>query len=370
MILQFECLDLSISRMLNDRSSFQRVPELKMYFTNIVLSVFFTALISYYSPLRAQSVEWSLEQIETPQTVTEIFQASPSRVLIKAGLQWYLATWCGDEICLKPGAAPEVRKVPEGGLPDGGMAVFKSPEIVSAWYSQPTRRYDHGVLGDAIEAGGLSARDAAGNLYNYQLPDTSVFEDITPRLADLNGDGRPEIITIRSYLNTGASLAVFSLRDGRLEVTAATSPIGQPNRWLNIAGIEDFNGDGSIDIAIVVTPHIGGTLEIWSYTGEKLIKTASEYGFSNHFIGSRNLDLSAVGDVNRDTKPDIAIPGAARRQLRIMSLQANRLSQTGAVDLPDKIVANIGLLRHPGGAFSAYLLGLANGALVAAVNRP
>jgi len=355
--------------MLNNRSSLQQVSKLKMYFTSIVLSVFFTSLISYYSPLRAQSVEWSLQHVETSQTVTEIYQASPSRLLVKAGLQWYQATWCGYEICLKPGAAPKVNKAPEGGLPDGGMAVFKSTGIVSAWYSQPTLRYDHGVLGDAIEAGSLSARDDAGNLYNYQLPDNSAFEDITPRLADLDGDGRPEIITIRSYLNTGASLAVFSLRNGKLEVIAATSPIGQSNRWLNIAGIEDFNGDGYIDIAIVVTPHIGGTLEIWSYTDERLIKTAAEYGFSNHFIGSRNLDLSAVGDVNRDAKPDIAIPGAARRQLRIMSLQANRLKQTGAVDLPDKIVANIGLLRHPGGEFSAYLLGLANGALVAAVNQ-
>jgi len=223
-------------------------------------------------------------------------------------------------------------------------------------------------LGDSVEGGGLSVKDRKGNLYTYQLPENSVFEDITPRLTDLDGDGRAEVITIKSFLDAGASLAIFGLRAGKLEPIATTPPIGMSNRWLNIAGIRDLNGDGLIDIATVVTPHIGGTLEVWTFKGSKLIMTASKYGFSNHFIGSRNLDLSAVGDVSGDGKPDIAIPGATRRQLRIMTLSGDRLEQSGSVDLPDKIDANIGLVHQPNGKHSAYVLGLANGTLVAVVN--
>jgi hypothetical protein len=42
-----------------------------------------------------------------------------------------------------------------GRLPDGGTARYASGNIRAAWYSAPTTRYDHGVLGDAIEGGGL-----------------------------------------------------------------------------------------------------------------------------------------------------------------------------------------------------------------------
>jgi len=341
---------------------------MKMRLAHIFFSLAFAGLLLLNNPSQAQTTNWKFQPVETAQPVTEVFQANATRVLVKAGPQWYQAVWCGEKLCLKPAQEPEKLKAPAGDLPDGGVAVHPSPGIVSAWYSQPTRRYNHGVLGDNVEGGGLSVKDGKGNIYNYQLPEDSVFEDITPRLADLDGDGRAEVITIKSFLDAGGSLAIFSLRADKLVPVATTPAIGTTNRWLNVAGIRDFNGDGLIDIATVVTPHIGGTLEIWSYKDDKLVLTASKYGFSNHFIGSRNLDLSAVGDVSGNGTPDIAIPGAARRQLRIMTLSGNTLEQSGSVDLPDKIDANIGLIHQPNGGLSAYVLGLANGALVAVIN--
>ncbi len=339
-----------------------------MRLANILFLLAIGGLINLNSLAQAQTGNWKLQSVETAQPVAEVFQASPARVLVKAGSQWFQAVWCGEKLCLKPAKAPERLQAPAGDLPDGGVAVHPQPGIASVWYSQPTRRYDHGVLGDSVEGGGLSVKDSKGNFYNYQLPEDSVFEDITPRLADLDGDGRAEVITIKSFLDAGASLAIFGLRSGKLEQIASTPPIGTPNRWLNIAGIRDLNGDGLIDIATVVTPHIGGTLEIWSYKDAKLVMTAAKYGFSNHFIGSRSLDLSAVGDVTGDGKPDITIPGAARRQLRIMTLTGDRLEQSSSIDLPEKIDANIGLLPNPKSGLSAFVLGLANGALVAVIN--
>ena len=170
-----------------------------MHFIAIMFSLIFASLMGLNTPSQAQTATWKLQTVETEQPVREIFQASATRVLAKAGAQWYQAVWCGEKLCLKPANAPKRLSAPANDLPDGGVAVHPSPGITSAWYSQPTRRYNHGVLGDSVEGGGLSVKDGKGNLYNYQLPDDSVFEDITPRLVDLDGDGKAEVITISHF---------------------------------------------------------------------------------------------------------------------------------------------------------------------------
>ena len=154
-------------------------------------------------------------------------------------------------------------------LPDGGVARFKSGNIRAAWYSSPTGRYDHGVLGDAIEGGGLTVRLADGKTVELLLPETEVFEDITPRLVDLNGDGNAEVIAILSSLQKGGALAVYGIKGGKLALLAKTPFIGQSRRWLNIAGIADYDGGGGPEIALVKTPHIGGELQIWRFDGIK-----------------------------------------------------------------------------------------------------
>ena len=122
-------------------------------------------------------------------------------------------------------------------LPDGDIATAGGSGPVQAWYGQPTTRYDHAILGDAIEGGSLVVIDAQGIRHELVLPERLVFEDITPRLADLDGDGRSEIVTIRTDVTAGAAVAVYELAEGQLVERAATAPIGLPHRWLSIAEI-------------------------------------------------------------------------------------------------------------------------------------
>lgn len=204
-------------------------------------------------------------------------------------------------------------------LPDGGVAELSGRGVVRAWYAQPTDRYRHGVLGDAIEGGSLVAIDDAGRQFELVLPVTQVFEDITPRIADLDGDGRNEVITIRSGLSTGASVVIYEITGERLVERAATAPLGRPNRWLSIAGIADFQGDGSRQIAIVKTPHIGGVLEILALRSDALKSLyPSQPGYSTHYIGSRILSLAGVGDVDSDGAAELALPDQSRRRLIVL----------------------------------------------------
>lgn len=68
--------------------------------------------------------------------------------------------------------------------------------ITAANFIDPTSRYDHGILGDDIEWGGLQIDLTDGRRITFTLPQSRVFEDLAPRLADIDGDGRIEIAYI------------------------------------------------------------------------------------------------------------------------------------------------------------------------------
>lgn len=225
-------------------------------------------------------------------------------------------------------------------LSDGEVAYGKR-NISAAWLTGPTGRYRHGVLGDAIEASGLAVELADGRTLSFELGPDSVFEDRLARLSDLDGDGTDEIIVVRSYLNAGAALAVVGVRNGRLKILAEAPAIGLPHRWLNPVGAADFDGDGRTEIAIVRTPHIGGILILYRWENDRLVEVYREHGFSNHAMGSRELGLSAILDANADGIPDIALPDASRRNLRLVTFAEGHFRDIGSVRHASPIVTRI-----------------------------
>jgi hypothetical protein len=112
----------------------------------------------------------------------------------------------------------------------GAAEAEGEPRILRADLAEPTDRYAHAVLGDALEWGALTLVLDGGpeTTVTLRLPETRVFEDIATRLADVTGDGAPEVIVVETDLALGASLAVY----GPAGKLAATPFIGQPNRWL------------------------------------------------------------------------------------------------------------------------------------------
>jgi len=159
------------------------------------------------------------------------------------------------------------------------------------YYSQPTQRYDHGILGDATEWGGLvylhqgTAAHGPYSVTEITLPKTRVFEDIAPRLVDLDGDGSPEIIVIETHLQKGAQLAIYGLENGGLKKRAATPHIGRAHRWLAPIGAADLDGDGHIEIVYIDRPHLARVLKIWQFRKGGLTLVAERGGLTNHQIG-------------------------------------------------------------------------------------
>lgn len=164
--------------------------------------------------------------------------------------------------------------------------------ITHARFTEPTTRYAHGVLGDDIEYGALqlsitktgqnSQSSAGQSIVTIRLPQNRVFEDLAPRLVDVDLDGANEVIVVESNTRTGAQLAIYDASGTKI---AATPHIGTRFRWLAPVGASDLDRDGRVEIAYVDRPHLAKTLRIWRFDHGRLTAIASLPNLTNHRIG-------------------------------------------------------------------------------------
>ena len=195
-------------------------------------------------------------------------------------------------------------------LPDGHIAAGR--DQVVAYLSHPTGRYAHGVIGDAIEAGGLTILSAAP-------PRTvefgeAVAEERGVLLTDLGQNGSIEIVTVLAGARVGAWLAAFSV-DGRL--VAEGEAIGTGFRWRHLIGAGPLGPMGEELVAAVRTPHIGGTIE---YHDENLEVVARAPGYSSHGYGVRSVGDAWIVNVDGDERWEIVLPTQRRTRLEAVTL--------------------------------------------------
>ena len=197
--------------------------------------------------------------------------------------------------------------------------------VARAWFADPVTRYQHYVLGRRHEPSTLWV-DAPGNRgtcgHALTLEAPHVFEDVAPRLADLDGDGTNEVIVARSHDRLGAQVAVYRWT-GRALVLAATTPhIGQSNRWLAIIGAADLDGDGATEIAYIDRPHLARSLRIWRYGADGLREVAAATGLTNHRIGETGI-ASGIRDCGAG--PEILTANTGWTRLIATRLEDGRL---------------------------------------------
>ena len=292
----------------------------------------FSILLVFGASLSTAAFGQTVHRFETQAPVSRI-TATGGGVYAWAGGELFALTACdaAPGLCLQASAtAPEPAPSPAGALPDGRIAVATTGDIRQAWYARPTSRYAHGVLGDAIEAGSLVAVTASGKQLEVVLPPDQVFEDITPRIADLDGDGLNEVITIRSSKRGGAAVAIFGLAGSELGSRGAGSENGRANRWLNIAGLLPRD-DGGLTLYGVRTPHIGGRLFSLDFRdGVVTERNDIATDVSNHIIGSRELSMSAVGEFGG--RVELVLPSQDRRRLRFPLSGRADIPLPGAID--------------------------------------
>ena len=182
--------------------------------------------MSWLCASAAHAAEWRVQRVNAPARVTaiETVDGQVARQCRRA----LVSTSCSPATTSR--STSSTRR-PQPKLP--GRRAARRPasppatrDIARAWLAEPTTRYDHGILGDKIEAGSLVIETRDGKRQTVRLKDDAVFEDLEPRLADLDRDGHDEIIVVKSYLKRGSALAVIAERRGKYEIVAETPPLG------------------------------------------------------------------------------------------------------------------------------------------------
>lgn len=151
---------------------------------------------------------------------------------------------------------------------------------------------------------------------------TAFLRDIAPHVADLTGDGLPEIIVVQTDLAKGARLMVLSAAG---KVLAVTDYYGQPHRWLAVAGEGDFDGDGRNEIAYVDRPHLARELVFVRLEEGQLQEVARITGVTNHRIGD-----SAIGGGVRNCGQGDEVIAASADWGRVIAARMGQVADLGA----------------------------------------
>lgn len=208
--------------------------------------------------------------------------------------------------------------------------LFATPlkaEITAAEFGGVTGHYGHGILGDTDEYSTLTLRFDTGKSRKFTLPKSRIFEDLAPRLADVDGDGDMEVIVVETSTTLGAQMAIYD-ENGKL---AATPFLGRPQRWLAPIGAADLDGDGKIEIAFIEKPHLRKILRVWRLEGRKLVLVDSLDGLTNHQIGQ---DFISGGIRECGDRVEIITADANWRRVMATTLSNGKLTSRsiGAFD--------------------------------------
>ena len=190
-------------------------------------------------------------------------------------------------------------------------------EVARAWLADPTSRYDHGVLGDAIEAGSLVVERRDGRRDVVTLFGRRGVRGLG-RASRCSAAG--QIVVVKSYLRA----RLGARRDRRAQRQGSRSSPRRRRSARRTAGSIPPASPISTATAVLTSRWCGCPMPraCWNsgaWRDGALHRTLELGDVSNHVIGSRVLRMSAVADFDGDGHADLAIPSFDRRELRLIA---------------------------------------------------
>ncbi len=216
-------------------------------------------------------------------------------------------------------------------LPDGQILQDEHQRLLIL--SDPTERYQHGILGDVIEASSVTLvqlADQPSVIRKFSVPAGWVIESILPLWSDWDGDGQREIVLTLSNKTSGSKLVLY---DEGGNVLAESNPIGKGFRWRHAFAIDVFGENGEKLLVDVQTPHIGGIVGFYTWNKEeKMLKSeATLSGYSTHDIGSREMNMYALMKDDDREQILLVLPNQSKTEIVGLRLKTETLPETNTI---------------------------------------
>ena len=311
---------------------------------------------------------WQVQPVAIAERPARIFASGSLaplgsvRIVGESGA-WYGLVDCEKGLCAKLISAPHAEeRLPAGALP-GSHIAQATGRISRAWLADPVQRIQGSAIGPLV-AGALVVQDNIGKQFRLELGLDQAFEDLRPRIADIEGGGEQTLFVVRSSRQGAALIAVRLEGEGLLRIVGETPQVGRQNGWINPVGIADFTATGRKSIAIVTSPDQRGELEILNFVDRGFRKQLSVPGVSTHLPGTAIVDMAVIGDFEANNGADIAVPDTSRRTIRILSFGHGQIAEPADIKLPASVTTDVAGIQGRKGARPMLLMGLADGELV------
>ncbi len=159
---------------------------------------------------------------------------------------------------------------------------------------------------------------------NYDVPGT-----LTVTVADVNGDGSPDIITANGFTGGQGVSLLLGNGDGSFKPRRTVVATGSPT----FVAVADFNGDGKADLAIANGPNTT-TVSLLFGNGDGTFQLPIEL-----FTGE--VESIAVADFNGDGKPDLAVSGTNTGEVVLLNKGAGNFTVSYTVAFNPAILPKV-----------------------------
>ena len=229
-------------------------------------------------------------------------------------------------------------------LPDSHISQDEHQRLLIL--SDPSDQYQHGILGDALEASSVTIVQLSAQptvISKFSVPADWVIESILPIWSDWDGDGEREIVLTLSNSTNGSKLVLYDENGNSL---AESLPIGKGFRWRHALEIAPFGEEGQRLLVDVQTPHIGGIVNFYSWDKEKKVLKieATLPGYSTHDIGSRDMHMYTLLNDEKNGQVLLILPNQSKKELAALRYTSGDIQEEWRIPLGGKLSGNLELI--------------------------
>jgi autotransporter-associated beta strand protein len=197
-------------------------------------------------------------------------------------------------------------------------------------------------------------------------------------VADINGDGSPDLVAVRSTFTYSGGFVTVLLNDDAPAWTLQTAQTFPTNANPDAVAVADLNGDGAPDLVVT---YAASNVYHPNYTVSVLLGNGNgTFQPPELLTAGKNPDAVAIGDFNSDGRPDLAIANQGSNAVSVFlgngdgTFQAPKNFAVGSnpasiavADLNHNGTLDL-VVTDSGSDSASVLLGIGNGSFQPAVN--